>query len=1226
MAMPSTSGNPDYFKYSIFQVKSKAPLCAGKRDKAAATSEVFGPVNTLATTLRNRLERAIIDARDGAEAGARAALEACAVHHHEPYGHMSPEQRKLRNHLRARARQLGDRQDRSGNLDITHLVRECAYEQWHRMIFARFLAENNLLIEPKHGVSISLDECQELAQEEATDLWTLAGRFAQRMLPQIFRPDDPILQVAFAPEHKMKLERLLGGLDSEVFRASDSLGWVYQFWQSRRKREVNESGKKIGADELPAVTQLFTEPYMVQFLIHNTLGAWYAGKVLTKKPGLAEKAHSEQELRDAVALEGVTWDYLRFVREQESGPWRPAAGVFHGWPKSAAELKVLDPCCGSGHFLVAVLQHLAPLRMAEEGLTAKDAVDAVIRDNLHGLEIDERCTQIAAFAVAMAAWTFPATPGFRPLPDIRVACSGIAPNATREEWLTLATRAADAVVGETENTLLPDPNRETLWHTQVKAGMEALYELFRQAPVLGSLIDPHAVKGDLFRADFEQLGDLLNDVLSGEENGVDHSVREMSVAAKGVADAVKLLGGRYHLVVTNVPYLGRGGQSQPLRQYLSESYTHAKENLATAFVERCIHSLAQAGSTALVTPQSWLLQRRYKNLRGTILKRHTFRLIARLGPGSFEAISGEVVNVFLMIVDRQLPLDRSDLCSVDVSAVQSAKKKAEAIANGYVVEKHNQRSQLENPDVRICVGFNGDSSLLDTTSISVQGLATSDDPQFVFFFWEITFQDEDWVGLMGNLRVTADYSGRQRALFWQQGKGRYYDHAMSLKKEGRLGGWKSGTEARGRDGVFVSQMSSLPATIFTGEFYDHNGCVIVPNKREILPAVWSFCCTEEYGSAVRQLDSSMKPSNSVFAKVPFNLEKWKSSSTEQFPKDLPEPYSDDPTQWLFHGHPTGSVLWCYQAKRLEIGADRRDATVLHVGVSRLLGYRWPAELDPNMRLSDESRELVKRCEELLPFADKEGIVCIASVRGEETCTERLRALLAEACGDRWSASLQHELLTATGGKAKGLDDWLRNEFFEQHCKLFRHRPFIWHIWDGRKRDGFHALVNYHKLAAPDGGGRKLLENLTYSYLGGWITRQKDGVKNEEGGAEERLIAAEQLQNRLKAILHGEKPYDIFVRWKAIQQQAIGWDPDINDGVRMNIRPFMADDVPGGKKGAGVLRWKPNIKWSKDRGTEPRRKREEYPWFWDGNEFTGDRVNDVHLTLEEKKTARGKAKQ
>src|SRR3990172_4329709 len=112
----------------------------------------------LPTDLRTKLERTVIEARDVAEAGAQAALEALAVHHHEPYPHQKPEHRKLRVHLRARARQLGDTQSSKGELAIAHLVHECAYEHWHRMLFARFLAENDLLIEPDSGVAISLEE------------------------------------------------------------------------------------------------------------------------------------------------------------------------------------------------------------------------------------------------------------------------------------------------------------------------------------------------------------------------------------------------------------------------------------------------------------------------------------------------------------------------------------------------------------------------------------------------------------------------------------------------------------------------------------------------------------------------------------------------------------------------------------------------------------------------------------------------------------------------------------------------------------------------------------------------------------------------------------------------------------------------------------------------------------------------------------------------------------
>src|SRR5690606_21647733 len=98
------------------------------------------------------------------------------------------------------------------------------------------------------------------------------------MLPQIFRKDDAVLELPFASEDRTRLKRLVTGLAPAVFKADDSLGWVYQFWQAKRKDEVNASGIKIGAEELPAVTQLFTEEYMVRFLLENTLGAWWAAR------------------------------------------------------------------------------------------------------------------------------------------------------------------------------------------------------------------------------------------------------------------------------------------------------------------------------------------------------------------------------------------------------------------------------------------------------------------------------------------------------------------------------------------------------------------------------------------------------------------------------------------------------------------------------------------------------------------------------------------------------------------------------------------------------------------------------------------------------------------------------------------------------------------------------------------------------------------------------------
>jgi hypothetical protein len=364
----------------------------------------------------------------------------------------------------------------------------------------------------------------------------------------------------------------------------------------------------------------------------------------------------------------------------------------------------------------------------------------------------------------------------------------------------------------------------------------------------------------------------------------------------------------------------------------------------------------------------------------------------------------------------------------------------------------------------------------------------------------------------------------------------------------------------------------------------------------------------------------LRVAEAIIENVHFDLEHWIEVAKEKYPTGLPQPFSNDPTQWIFHGHPCGSVVWSEETKRLEHGQLRTDDTILQVAVSRLLGYRWPAELDADMELADLQREWVKKCDSLLHMADEDGIVCIPSVRGEDAAHERLREMLATAYGTDWSPVKVQELLAATGTSASDFDDWLRNHFFESHCKLFQHRPFIWHIWDGRKRDGFHALVNYHKLAEGSGKGRQLLEKLTYGYLGDWVILQRDEIKQGKGGAEDRLTAALELEKRLKAILVGEPPFDIFVRWKPLSRQPIGWEPDINDGVRLNIRPFLADDIPGGRSGSGILRWKPNINWNKDRGKDV----PSAPWYNLGLQYggnKGDRINSHRLTTIEKREAR-----
>lgn len=1163
---------------------------------------------TLTRELRRSLENTVREARRIAEAGARKVIEQLAVHHHEPWPSMTPEQRELRNRLRAHGRQLGDRRDdHRGVQAIDRLTTECAYEHWHRMLFARYLAEAELLIEPQSSVAISLAECEELARAEERDWLELAAEYAQRMLPQIFRAGDPVLEVALPPETRSALEDLMKALPRELFLADDSLGWVYQYWQADRKEEVNRSEKKIGADELPAVTQLFTEDYMVLFLLHNTLGAWWAAKILAANPTLAKFATDEAQLRAATVVGDVKWTYLRFVRDEEN-TWRPAAGRFDGWPKTAKDITLLDPCMGSGHFLVFALPMLAAMRAEEESLSADAAIEAVLRDNLFGLEIDPRCTQIAAFNLALAAWR---RVGYRQLPALHLACSGLSLGVTKAEWLKLAERAAQALPVPPKTDLLG--TEDNLFSDAMKRGFERLYDLFARAPWLGSLIDPRAAGGDLVERGFADLEPVLSTVLARADNV---ELSEMAVAAQGLAKATKILAGSFTLVSTNVPYLGREGHSEILASFADHYFRDGAADLATLFLRRCTEFVCRHGTVSVVVPQNWWVGKAYRDFRKWVLTNTNWAMAAVLGEEAWQTFANRGPNTVLLIANNTLAGEGQLFYGLDVStkpksSVIGLDLKANALA-GLPVQssgsdlssliKVSQRQLLDAREYRISLAqLSGASRLADLVDAG-EGCSTGDNDRFLRRYWELA-ELGAWIPYCGPGFEHWHYCDTSICVLWENGMG-----DLAKSSQARI----QNTQLWNRKGVLVGRVRGITATLFIGGCFSKGAVLVSPRDPAHLPALYAFLSSKEYEHLVRSIDPRVSAATSVLTDVPFDLDHWAQVATSKYPDGIPDVTDADLTQVQFNGHPVG-VDW-----------------PLQVALARLVGFRWPRQT--GWSCTDCS---VLGLDGLEKHTDRDGIVTLSPVKGEQPAAARLTALLSDAFGSEWSAAKLDNLLAHVGYAGKTLDDWLRDSFFEQHCALSHQRPFVWHVWDGR-RDGFHALVNYHRLAAPNGEGRRTLEKLLYSYLGDWIDRQRADQKAGVDGADARIVAAEQLKAELTNILAGEPPYDIFVRWRPLHKQPIGWEPDINDGVRMNIRPFIAAKPLGPRaKGACILRATPKIQWEKDRGKEQQRPREDFPWFWGWDErtqnfegaktFDGNRWNDLHYSRSFKEAARSRSK-
>jgi len=1044
---------------------------------------------------RRLLESVVVSARGVVETACAQRVAALGVDADKAPAVLTDGERSVRVGLRARARQLGS---------VEALVTEAGFEHWHRMLFARFLADNELLVDPQFQVPVSMDEVAEFAAESGeADVWEVAARFASEMLPGIFGQGDPILQMMLPVETRQELEGLLDQLPVEVITADDALGWVYQYWQSRRKDEVNKSERKIGGADLAPVTQLFTEDYMVRFLLENSLGAWWAAR------------HPDSPL-----LAG--WEYLR--RNDDGAP---AVGGFEQWPETVAEVTVMDPCCGSGHFLTAAFGMLWRMRAEEEGLSDADAQDAVLRDNLFGLELDARCTQIAMFALALEAWK---AGGYRELPLPNVACSGIPARAPLSHWLTLAG-------GD----------------DRVEAALTRLHALFANADTLGSLIDPvrAAEQAGLESVDWDQIAPLVQKALTAEagKHGDDPAAAVFGEAAAGIARAADYLSRQYVVIAANPPWLGASQGSPLLREHMKQHFPECASELALGMTLRCSSLTSARGSSVLVLPQAWTSLKTYETYRRERLRSWCLRMAARLGSGAFSAISGEVVQCVLSIESR--PPEGLNLCvCFDVSGIDGVTKKSDGL-KAVVPTVVPQVKMVESPSARISFAYRSKGDPLGVHAASLQGISPADLPRFTRAFWELQRVGAQWDRVLRSPDSAGFWRGRDLVLRWDG----------ELQEAVRAGkAYIRGDSAWGHDGVAVSQTGNLPATLYAGERFLTGAAVVIPKAADDLLALWAFLSDPTFSEEVRGLDQKVMVTNGTLTEVPIAIDGWRAVAAERFPNGLPEPFSDDPTQWLFRGVVAGSRF------------------PLQVAAARLLGFSWP----------DQEPDAVDA------LADADGIVCLPALGGEPDAGERLRQVLESAYGDEWNSKMLDALLSEVGAKpgVAGLDKWLRDGFFKDHCKVFANRPFIWQIWDGRP-DGFSALVNYHRL------DRKLLERLTYDYLGSWwIGRLNEEIRNEVPGAEARLVAAQELKDKLALILEGEPPYDIYVRWKSAAEQPKGWEPDLDDGVRLNIRPFMT---------AGVLRAKPNIKWEKDRGKNP-----------DGSE----RFNDPHYTLTEKQAAQG----
>ncbi len=359
------------------------------------------------------------------------------------------------------------------------------------------------------------------------------------------------------------------------------IGWLYQFYISEKKDEV--MGKTVKTEDIPAATQLFTPDWIVRYLVENSLGRLW----MLNHPD----AKLVESMEYYIPEEKPDIDFLKVA--------------------SPEELKICDPCCGSGHMLTYAFDLLEKI-YEEAGFSPREIPSLILKNNLYGLEIDSRAGELAAFALTMKAREYDSRFLRRenaPKPNICILQNVSFSDEEQTEYLNFIGR--DLFTSALQTTL----------------------RQFEKADCFGSLIVPQLTDAAAMLAELESrdvAGQLL---LSGIHTRVLTVLRQ-----------AEYLTPKYHVVMTNPPYMGGKGMNADLKKFAETKYPDSKSDLFAMFMERCLELVQKHGTIGMITMQSWMFLSSFEKLRTKLLDEDTILTMAHLGPRAFDTIGGEVVQ------------------------------------------------------------------------------------------------------------------------------------------------------------------------------------------------------------------------------------------------------------------------------------------------------------------------------------------------------------------------------------------------------------------------------------------------------------------------------------------------------------------------------------------------------------------------------------------------------
>lgn len=983
------------------------------------------------------------------------------------------------------------------------------------------------------------------------------------------------------------IEQMISQIPEDNWQdAVQIIGWLYQYYNSEKKDDVFAALKKnvkITKENIPAATQLFTPDWIVRYMVENSLGRlWVEGHPDAKAqllPTPEEQAAYTAGNRDP---EDTKWHYYLEEAQQELQVQAQLSEIRKQYADLTPEqIKVIDPCCGSGHILVYLFDVLMQI-YENYGYTPRDAVASILQNNLYGLDIDDRAAQLAYFAVMMKAVRY----------DKRFL------KRKDEDGEPDVPQPHVYAIEESNRIEKPDVEYFCNGKLELNDAMHTILTQLYDAKEYGSILTITPQDWDALYARFDEV--------TGESSFHRESIRKKLLPLVRVAQT---LAQKYDVVVTNPPYMGSSGMGAKLAEYVKKNYPDSKSDLFAVFIEVCSRMAKQNGYQAMITQHAWMFLSSFEKLREKMMLTETISM-AHLGARAFEEIGGEVVQTTAFVrCANHVEGYKGTYCRLIEPTSQQGKE--EMFLAGQKRYTANQDDFAKIPGASVAYWVSKKlystfrNSLLYDYTISDGQNKTGDNAKFVREFWEVRNSNvgkgKKWLFYAKGGGYRKWYGNLSEVVNWSEEAREFYKNDKICRIIPEYLWYKAG--------ITWSLISNNPSFRLLPEeaTFDVGGSSIFLKDNSNIEFVLGLLNSKVFSYVQKIVNPTINIQVKDIRVMPF-VKKNENEITglaEECSFLSKEDWDSFETSWDFTRHPfikaitkypnmmdIGNIylaecydIWAGECEeRFEkLKANEEELNRIFIDIYGLQDELTPEveDKDVTVRKADLGRDVrsfisyavgcmfgrYSPTYDGLAYAgstwddgkyniykpDADGIIPICDDEYfEDDMMGRFVEFVRVVCGDNSLEDNLRFVANALGGKGQPKEvirNYFLNDFYADHCKIYQKRPIYW-LFDSGKKNGFKCLIYLHRYQ-PD-----TIARIRTDYVHEQQARYRTAIEDLEKqvaaatSTSERVKLTKQL-NKVQAQDNELHQYEEKVHALADQMIKI----DLDDGVKHNYEIF-----------------------------------------------------------------------